>query len=588
MRGCPNRRRLSQPTSGTGTLANSPSTEVLPCSANMVDWFVETLRTYPELAIFIALAVGFYFGPKKLGGFSLGNVTATLLAAIVVGQLGIQISGPIKSAFFMLFLFAVGYGVGPQFFAGLSKEGPRQIIFTVIVCLLCLLSAVFAAKVGGFDVGYATGIYAGSQTISASIGVATDQLSRMSQDPAALQALLDKIPVGYAVTYIYGTVGSAIVLAQIGPKLLGIDLPAACKEYEAELGGSLDKDPNIASAYRQFDVHAYRIDEKSGLAGKTLGAAFPDVRVFLERIRRGDEIIDAGDDTTLLTGDVAVVSGPRDVLVEQLDRVLEEVNDRELLDLSVEKVDVFVRSKTYNGKTLRELAEAPFAHGIFLRKIVRNLVEIPIFVNVEILRGDILTIVGSKRNTNATVAALGYADRPNETTDLAVVAAGIVVGGLVGAITLTVAGVPISLSTAGGALILGLLLGYLRAVNPVVGNIPGPALWLMNTLGLNVFIAIVGINSGLGFVKGLAEEGISLFAWGIVATTIPLLAGIYLGRYVFKFHPAILFGICAGARTTTAALGMIQEEAKSQIPALGYGMPYAIGAPLLTILGMAV
>jgi putative transport protein len=554
----------------------------------MLDWLHATLKSYPELLVFIALAIGFWLGPKKFAGFSLGNVTATLLAAIVVGQLGIQVAGPIKSAFFLLFLFAVGYGVGPQFFAGLSKEGPRQIIFTVIMCALCLLSAVVAAKIGGFDVGYAAGIYAGSQTISASIGVATDQLSRMSQDPAALQALLDKIPVGYAVTYIYGTVGSAIVLAQIGPKLLGIDLPAACKEYEAELGGSLDKDPDIASAYRQFDVHAYRIDEKSGLAGKTLGAAFPDVRVFLERIRRGDEIIDAGDDTTLLTGDVAVVSGPRDVLVEQLDRVLEEVNDRELLDLSVEKVDVFVRSKAYNGKTLGELAAAPFAHGIFLRKIVRNLVEIPIFVNVEILRGDILTIVGSKRNTNAAVAALGYADRPTETTDLAVVAAGIVVGGLVGAITLTVAGVPISLSTAGGALILGLLLGYLRAVNPVVGNIPGPALWLMNTLGLNVFIAIVGINSGLGFVKGLAEEGIALFLWGIAATTIPLIIAIYMGRYVFKFHPAILFGICAGARTTTAALGMIQEEAKSQIPALGYGMPYAIGAPLLTILGMAV
>jgi len=554
----------------------------------MLDWLHATLKSYPELLVFIALAIGFWLGPKKFAGFSLGNVTATLLAAIVVGQLGIQVAGPIKSAFFLLFLFAVGYGVGPQFFAGLSKEGPRQIIFTVIMCALCLLSAVAAAKIGGFDVGYAAGIYAGSQTISASIGVATDQLTRMSQDPAQLQALLDKIPVGYAVTYIYGTVGSAIVLAQIGPKLLGIDLPAACKEYEAELGGSLDKDPSIASAYRQFDVHAYRIDEKSGLAGKTLSAAFPDVRVFLERIRRGDEIIDAGDDTALLVGDIAVVSGPRDVLVEKLDRVLEEVNDRELLDLSVEKVDVFVRSKAYNGKTLRELAEAPFAHGIFLRKIVRNMVEIPIFVNVEILRGDILTIVGSKRNTNAAVAALGYADRPTETTDLAVVAAGIVVGGLVGAITLTVAGVPISLSTAGGALILGLLLGYLRAVNPVVGNIPGPALWLMNTLGLNVFIAIVGINSGLGFVKGLAEEGIALFLWGIAATTIPLIVAIYMGRYVFKFHPAILFGICAGARTTTAALGMIQEEAKSQIPALGYGMPYAIGAPLLTILGMAI
>ena len=550
----------------------------------MVDWFVETLRTYPELAIFIALAVGFYFGPKKLGGFSLGNVTATLLAAIVVGQLGIQISGPIKSAFFMLFLFAVGYGVGPQFFAGLSKEGPRQIIFTVIVCLLCLLSAVFAAKVGGFDVGYATGIYAGSQTISASIGVATDQINRLGHDAATTKSILDRIPVGYAVTYIYGTVGSAIVLAQLGPKLLGIDLPAACKKYEAELGGSMDSDPNVMSAYLRFGAHAYRINETSVAAGKTLAQAFPDLRIFAERIRRGNEIIDASDDTVLLAGDVVVITGRREALVERLDKELEEVNDPELLDLSVERVDVFIRNKTYNGMTLRDLAVAPFAHGMFLRKIVRNMVEIPILPNVEILRGDILTIVGSKRGVEQAVAALGYADRPTEATDLAVVAAGIVVGGIIGALTLTVAGVPISLSPAGGAL----LLGYVRAVNPMIGNIPGPSLWLMNTLGLNVFIAIVGINAGPGFVKGLAEVGLSIFVWGIFVTSLPLIVGMYLGRYVFKFDPAILFGVCAGARTTTAALGMIQDNARSKIPALGYGMPYAVGNTLLTIFGMAV
>ena len=161
-------------------------------------------------------------------------------------------------------------------------------------------------------------------------------------------------------------------------------------------------------------------------------------------------------------------------------------------------------------------------------------------------------------------------------------------GGLVGALTLTIAGIPISLSPAGGALLLGLILGYLRAVNPVIGNVPPPALWLMNTLGLNVFIAIVGINAGPGFVQGLLEVGFSLFLWGIVATSIPLIAGLYLGKYVFKFHPAILFGVCAGARTTTAALGMIQEVAKSKVPALGYGMPYAVGNTLLTIFGMAV
>jgi putative transport protein len=151
-----------------------------------------------------------------------------------------------------------------------------------------------------------------------------------------------------------------------------------------------------------------------------------------------------------------------------------------------------------------------------------------------------------------------------------------------------VAGVPISLSPAGGALLLGLVLGYLRAVYPVMGNVPGPALWLMNTLGLNVFIAIVGINAGPGFVQGLIDVGLPLFLWGIFATSIPLLGALYLGRYVFKFHPAILFGVCAGARTTTAALGMIQDGARSKVPALGYGMPYAVGNTLLTIFGMAV
>jgi len=554
----------------------------------MVDWLIATLKTYPELGIFIALALGFWIGPKKIGGFSLGNVTATLLAAILVGQLGLSIAGPIKSAFFLLFLFAVGYGVGPQFFAGLSKEGPRQIIFTVIVCLLCLGSAVLVSKLGGFDVGYGAGIYAGSQTISASIGVATDQINRLGSDPASVKSMLDRIPVGYAVTYIYGTVGSAIIIAQLGPKLLRINLPAACKEYEAELGGAMGKDPSVMSAYTQFAVHSYAISESSVVAGKTLRQAFPDLRIFAERIRRGNEVIDADDDTVLLPGDVVVISGRREALVEKLDTQLEEVNDRELLDLSVERVDVFIRNKAYNGKTLRELAGEPFSSGIFVRKIVRNMVEIPILPNVEILRGDILTIAGSTRHTAQAVAALGYADRPTVSTDLAVVAAGIAIGGIVGALTLTIAGIPIGLSPAGGALLLGLTLGYVRAVNPVIGNVPGPSLWLMNTLGLNVFIAIVGINAGPGFVQGLIEQGVSLFLWGIVATSIPLLVGVYLGRYVFKFHPAILFGVVAGARTTTAALGMVQEEAKSNVAALGYGMPYAVGNTLLTIFGMAV
>jgi putative transport protein len=205
-----------------------------------------------------------------------------------------------------------------------------------------------------------------------------------------------------------------------------------------------------------------------------------------------------------------------------------------------------------------------------------------------IARGDVMRVVGSQPRVAAAAAALGHADRPVEETDLAFVGAGIALGGLVGALSFGWHGIPLSLSTSGGALLAGLVLGYLRTVHPTFGNIPGPALWLMNTLGLNVFIAVVGINAGPGFAAGLQQVGLSLLLWGVVATSLPLIAAILIGHHVFKFHPALLFGICAGVRTTTAALGMIQETARSRVPALGYGMPYAVGNTLLTLFGMAI
>jgi putative transport protein len=552
-------------------------------------WIVGTLRSYPELALFLSLAIGFWIGPKKFLGFNLGNVTATLLAAVAIGQLGIEISGPIKSTFFLLFLFAVGYGVGPQFFRGLGKDGPKQILFSVIVLALCLIVPLVCAKIAGLDLGYAVGLYAGSQTISASIGVATDQINRLALPAAQSKAYLDAIPIGYAVTYLFGTIGSAIVLAQLGPKLIRVDLPAACAEYERQMGGGqAGQDPGVFSAYRRIALRAYRIEASSGLTDRPVRELFPGLRIFVERIHRGDTFIDANADSVLQPGDVVSISGPRAALVESVESVIREVDDHELLDVPVTAVDVFVRNKAVNGLTLRELADLPWARGVYLRKIVRSMIEIPLLPETEILRGDILTIGGSTRHVDTAVAALGHADRPVESTDLAVVGAGILIGGLIGAISVVWGGVPISLSTSGGALLAGLLLGYFRTVRPTFGNIPAPSLWLMNTLGLNIFIAIVGISAGPGFVAGLRQVGLSLFLWGAVATTLPLVAAILLGHYVFKFHPAILFGVCAGVRTTTAALGMIQEAAKSKVPALGYGMPYAIGNTLLTIFGMVI
>ncbi len=555
----------------------------------MIDWFVATLRAYPELAIFLSLAIGFTLGPVKLAGFNLGNVTATLLAAVAIGQLGIAISPNVKSTFFILFIFAVGFGVGPQFVRGLGKDGPKQIGFALVILVLCLVVPYLCAKAAGLSVGYAAGLYAGSQTISAAIGVATDQLMRLDAPADQLKAWANEIPIGYAVTYIFGTIGSAIILATIGPRLLGIDLPAACRDYEKMMGGGTEiSGAGIFSAYRVTEVRAYRIPEDSAMIGKAVVDVLPGLRVFMERLRRGGKIMEVDPDTRLQAGDVVSISGARALLVEQVERDLPEVEDPELLAMPVESLDVFVTSRVANGKTLRQLAEMPMARGIYLRKIMRNLVEIPILPETEILRGDVLTLVGSRRHMEAMLPELGYADRPVEATDIAFVAAGIVLGGLVGALSYKWGGIPLSLSTSGGALLSGLVLGWLRTVRPVFGRIPGPALWLMNTLGLNVFIAVVGISAGPGFVAGLHQVGVALFLWGVVATSVPMIASVYVGHYIFRFHPAILFGACAGVRTTTAALGMIQEAAKSNVPALGYGMPYAVGNTLLTIFGMVI
>jgi putative transport protein len=555
----------------------------------LVPWLANTLRAYPELAVFFALAVGFAVGPWKVGGFTLGNVTATLLAGVLIGQLGITVGGPIKSAFFLLFLFAVGYGVGPQFFRGLGKEGPRQIVFSLVVLALCLVVPVLCAMAAGLDVGYAAGLYAGSQTISAAIGVATDQIGRLGYPPEQAKAYADAVPIGYAVTYLFGTIGSAIVLAQLGPKLIGVDLQAACADYERKMGlGSAGLDPGSFSAYRAIELRAYRVEIGSPLVGSEARQLFPGTRVFIERVRRGGRVLDAFGDTVLSAGDVIAVSGPRQILVGEIEAYAPEVHDAELLNVPATVVDVFVTSRAFSGKTLRELADEPFARGVYLRKLTRQMVELPILPESEVLRGDILTLAGSVRQVNAAVAALGVADRTTESTDLMTAAGGILLGGLIGALSVNWRGVEIGLSTSGGALLAGLLLGYLRTVRPTFGGIPSPALVLMNTLGLNAFIAIVGINAGPGFVAGVQQVGLSLFLWGAIATAVPLVLAVLLGHHVFKFHPAILFGACAGVRTTTAALGMIQDAAKSKVPALGYGMPYAIGNTLLTIFGMAV
>ncbi len=283
----------------------------------MLEWFAATFRTYPEIAIFLALGLGYYFGKFTFRGIGLGSVTATLLAGVLIGQIGITISQPLKATVFLLFLFAVGYGVGPQFVRGVAKDGLPQAIFSAVQCVFCLVVPVVIAKLAGYDLGYAAGLYSGSQTISAAMGLSTDAINRLGLAADQTKALLDNMPVAYAVTYMFGTVGSAIVIALICPALLRIDLVAACKDYEAKQGGAKAMG-GAGSAWHRWELRAFRVQaggKAVGLRAAEAEALVPDARVFVERIRRNGVIEDATADTVLREGDVIAVSGPREVLV---------------------------------------------------------------------------------------------------------------------------------------------------------------------------------------------------------------------------------------------------------------------------------
>jgi putative transport protein len=558
----------------------------------MFEWFAATLRQYPEIAIFLALGIGYYVGKFTFKGIGLGAVTSTLLAAVLIGQLGITVSQPLKAFMFLLFLFAVGYGVGPQFVRGIAKDGVPQALFAVVVCVLCLGAPIVATKLAGYDLGYAAGLYAGSQTISASMGLATDAINRLGLPPEQAKGLLDAMPIAYAVTYIFGTVGSAIILALIGPPLLRVNLPAACKAYEERQGGAKELG-GPGAAWHRWELRAFKIAQDGravGMRAVEAEALVPDARVFVERVRHNGTITEASADTVLHADDTIAVVGARDVLLKIIGAGAKEVEDPELLSVPVEGVDVYVTKKEIDGKTLTELAQRPTARGVFLRKITRGAVatSIPILPNTKIYRGDILTLVGRTQDTTAVTSELGVPDRPSDVADVAFIGGAITLGALIGALVFKVAGIPLTLSTAGGALIAGLVFGWLRSTKPFFGRIPSSTVWFMNSVGLNVFIAIVGISAGPGFVNGLKTQGISLFLWGIFATSVPLFLSMFIGKWIFRFDPAILFGACAGARTTTAALGMVCEQARSQVPALGYTVTYAVGNTLLTIWGMVI
>jgi putative transport protein len=557
-------------------------------------WLANALSRYPELAVFLVVGLGCWLGALKVYGIGLGPVTCSLLVGLAVGYfVEVPVAATAKQILFLLFLFSIGFSVGPRFFSTMKGDGLRWVALAVAMALVGLATATFVARYLGLDAGFAGGLLSGALTQSAAMGTASEAIRTLPIAPAEQDRLVAHVAVADALCYVYGTLGVILFVSQVAPRLLRLDLVAEALKVEKELGIDRSK-PGVVSAWRPFEMRAYCLSEEGKIVGQTVGtteALVPEARLFIERIRRGSALIVPEPSTVLQAGDVVVASGRRSLLVETLGRApATEVEDHELLDIPVANYDIYVTDKRVIGRTLQDIvAGAVDVRGVFLREIVRGGVAIPIAPNTVLQRGDVVRVTGPEPAVLRAQRYVGPVVLPSTSTDLFVLGLCIVAGGLIGiGVVLPLGSLRIALGTSVGTLIVGLLAGYVHSRHPVFGRIPDAALSLMTSLGLAAFVGMVGIGAGPHFLGALRDAGLQLFVGGVVVTTLPLVFGLYFGRYVLKLNPLLLLGGIAGAQTMTAGMAAVQERSGSSVPVLGYSGTVAIGHILLTTWGTII
>jgi putative transport protein len=557
-------------------------------------WLAATFAKYPELAVFLVIGLGYWIGSFKIRGFGLGPVTGSLIVGLAVGAyFSVPIAPMAKGLLFLLFLFAIGYSVGPKFFEAMKGDGLRWAFLAVVMCVAGLAAAYVVARVLDLDPGFAGGLVSGALTESPAIGTATEAINALPLAEAERARLVGHVAVADAICYVFGAFGVIVFCSAIGPRLLGIDLVAEARKAEADLG--IDRSqPGVASAWRPFEMRAFRVGAGGSVAGWTVARIeqmLPGARIFVEGIRRGQREMDVMPDTVVQADDVVAVSGPREALTRVATAPgIAEVDDRELLDQPAAAFDVYVSSAAVAGRTLADLAGSDLPlRGVFLRKIMRGGHAIEIAPLATIERGDVVRLVGAEAAVRRAASVVGDVVQPTDTTDFVALSLGVLAGALAGlAIVIPLGAVKVSIGTSVGTLIAGLLVGYAHSRRPTFARIPPGAVALMTALGLAAFVGMIGLGAGPHFVDAMREAGVGLFFGGIVVTSVPLFVGLYFGRYVLKLNPVLLLGGIAGAQTMTAGLAAVQERSDSPVAVLGYSGTVAIGHILLTMWGLVI
>ena len=539
----------------------------------------------PVISIFVCLALGYLIGKLKIKSFTIGATVGTLLVGLLISLVfkeagTYQIDGTVKTIFFSLFIFAIGYEVGPSFFASLKSSGLKIIILSLFFAVAAFVVSIVLFKAFGIGAGEAGGILAGSLTQSAILGTADSTMKGMLSG-TELKTAESQMAIAYALTYVFGTVGVVVFLKNGAAKLIGVNLTDTVKKKIDQTNFHESSSENTVVG--NIKARAFCIENGAEFIGKTIGSVeeqYGDDLTITQIIRKGKKV-NLASDVQLLEGDTVTIIGLLDAVLHFEAPGMKETDDSEALKLDVIKQEIILTNH-FSLDVIKHLSE----NGIVIseRKRDNNVLS-----EDQALKAlDHLTLVGPKALIAKVVKKLGYVKDTGTETDVSFISMGLVVGLLIGAISFVVSGIPITLGSGGGALIGGLLFGYYQDKHSNYGLMPKATRWFCKSVGLNLFIAIVGLTSGASFLSALQSMGVKVLLIGVLVTILPHIASVYFGRFVLKLDAVDIIGALCGAGTCTAALNGVVEEYESSIFAVAYTPGYAMGNILLTVLGPLV
>lgn len=557
-----------------------------------MEWLAPYFEKNAEVAVFLAIGLGYWIGSWKVRGVGIGPVTGSLLAGVLIGYFWhVPVSDTAKSLLFLLFMYGIGYSAGPGFVRGVREGGWRWVALGAVIPVAGLLTSYVMARLLKLELGYAAGMMSGGLTESPVIGTASEAIRSLPIADEEKQRLVTQIPVADALCYLFGTVGLILFCSHVGPWMLRIDMKAEARKLEQEMG--LEREARgVSSAWHMFELRAYELVGDGPAAGRTVaeveGAVAGD-RIFIERIRRGGEIVPVSGDLVLRAGDVVGAIGHQEALLRIAGGSRREVFDRELLDVPSATFDVVLTNPGISGRTLEEVASGNEEfRGVFLKSIRRNGVQIPRARGTRIYRGDLLTLHGLEPAVRRVCARLGDVLQQRG-TDYVALGLAIFVGALLGLVlAFHVGGVRVALGSSVATLLLGLAMGWRNSVRPNFALLGADAIDLMKSVGLAGFVAMIGFKAGPVFVQALRDVGLPVFLGGVVVTLVPLVTGLLVGRYVLGLNPLLLLGALAGAQTMTAGLAAVQERSESPVAVIGYSSTVAFGHVLISIGGTAL